>query len=364
MTLLTFVLIVLFCLSHYTVLPALLSSVGFAVFRGTLDVSTPLKISLLANLVNVVLDPLMIFPAKLGVVGAAVATCVSDLTSFAMYTHHLLRKKLLSGIKKGFPSFKALAPVLMGGASMQLRSVALNTAMIAVTRTAQRLDSTGGSVAAAHTISLQMFQLGSVAALAMGTVASIIIPLVLGKSKVQRTGHQSNDSISAVADAEADYRTLVIAKQSADRILLWGCILGGFLAASQYIAAGPLLKVFSPLASVQSLARGPSTIGAILQWLNCIVWTGEGLQQGHSEFLDLAFATILGTTGMMTFIKFFVNNPALVLTAEQSLSRVWLGFVVLSSVRLVATMTHHFVLGPLSLRRLKNHPGKHVYKAN
>ena len=42
-----------------TFIPAILSTVGFACFRGSMDVVTPLKISLLANMVNVVLDPLL-----------------------------------------------------------------------------------------------------------------------------------------------------------------------------------------------------------------------------------------------------------------------------------------------------------------
>lgn len=325
-----------------------------------MDVVTPLKISLIANMVNILLDPVFIFPAKMGVVGAAVATCISEITSFALYMYYLSQCKLLQGIRRGIPSLKALAPLLIGGLSIQLRSVALNTALLSVTRTAQRLDSVSGSVAAAHTISMQMFQLGSVASLAMGTVAAIIIPVVLGNSKnSNKNSSEGSPSPASPASAESftakqNYHTLLLAKQSGDRILVWGALLGLLLAALQAVAAGPLLRFFSPLTNVQSIARGPCLIGAALQFLNCLVWAGEGIQQGHQSFLSLALATVLGTIGMLGFVQYTVPPSALAtLAPEHALSRVWLGFVVLALTRLVATMSHHFLTGPLAIHKLK-----------
>eukprot|EP00958_Prasinococcus_capsulatus_P013693 scaffold1414_cov384-Prasinococcus_capsulatus_cf.AAC.17 len=82
-----------------TFMPAVVSTVAFATFRGTVDVVTPLKITLFANLVNVALDPLLIFggwwiPA-MGVAGAALATVIADLTSAASYLTLLVRRKFL-----------------------------------------------------------------------------------------------------------------------------------------------------------------------------------------------------------------------------------------------------------------------------
>ena len=44
-----------------TFIPAIVSTVGFAAFRGTLDVTTPMKITLASQLMNVILDPIFIF---------------------------------------------------------------------------------------------------------------------------------------------------------------------------------------------------------------------------------------------------------------------------------------------------------------
>jgi len=46
--------------------PALLATVGFATYRGKLDPITPLKITLVAQLANVILDPIFIFKFGLG----------------------------------------------------------------------------------------------------------------------------------------------------------------------------------------------------------------------------------------------------------------------------------------------------------
>ena len=127
-----------------TILPALLSTIGFAAFRGTMDVVTPLKIAAASNLINVVMDPILIFSAAMGVTGAAAATCLAELASFGLYVRSLTRRRMVE-LRSMFrlPSREALGPLVLGGASVQLRSVALNTAMLTVMRMTQLLDDTG-----------------------------------------------------------------------------------------------------------------------------------------------------------------------------------------------------------------------------
>ena len=104
----------------------------------------------------------------------------------------------------------------------------------------------------------------------------------------------------------------------------------------------PLLNVFTPLVEVQQAARGPSIIGAFLQVLNCIVWTGEGIQQGNEDFLSIAVATMLGTMGMMVSLRYFGN----------SLVGVWSSFSILATVRLLGVLRHHFLTGPFSKKAM------------
>jgi MATE family multidrug resistance protein len=298
----------------------LLSTVAFAAFRGTMDLATPLKITATSNLVNVVMDPILIFAAGLGVSGAAIATCMAELTACVLYLRALVQRGMisLSSVVKP-PPLKKVAPLLVGGLSVLLRSLAIQVALIAVTRQTQLLD-TDGTAAAAHAITLQMFQLGSVASLALSVVASILIP-------------------SARAKTAAEGTSELPAKQAADRLLLWGLIVGMGIGALQLLSL-PLLSVFSPLKSVQEAARLPAMIGAFLQMVNCVIWTGEGIQQGNEDFLNIALATTLGTGAMLVSLKHNGN----------SLVGVWGSFSLLAFFRLLGTLRHHFLNGPFAKR--------------
>ena len=68
-----------------SMVPALFSATGFAAYRGLLNTVTPLKVSLVTNAVNLVVDPLFIFNAKLGAAGAALATAGSEILGGLIY---------------------------------------------------------------------------------------------------------------------------------------------------------------------------------------------------------------------------------------------------------------------------------------
>jgi putative MATE family efflux protein len=65
----------LFMLSGFTL---------FTAMRGVGDAKTPMKIMIVSNLMNIVLDPIFIFGFDLGVTGAAAASVVSQMVSFAI----------------------------------------------------------------------------------------------------------------------------------------------------------------------------------------------------------------------------------------------------------------------------------------
>jgi|TARA_B100001142_G_scaffold295178_1_gene315950 Na+-driven multidrug efflux pump len=230
-----------------TFVPAIVSTVGFAAFRGTLDVTTPMKITLLSQTVNLVLDPLLIFGGgfikAMGVAGAAMATSASEVMSATLYLSTMLKRGIvtLNSLMR-VPSWGNIGKLMVGGAAVQMRSIAQNITFLAVMRAILTMDATG-TAAAAHTVSAQMFQLCLIAVLALSTLASILIPQKL------------NAALDGGGGAEA-------AKTCADRLLVWGLLLGTFLACVQ-LAALPALKFFTPLENVQAMARGPVMIGAL-----------------------------------------------------------------------------------------------------
>ena len=99
-----------------TFVPTILSTVSFAVFRGMFDIVTPLKIAAISNIINVLLDPFLIFNAGMGVAGAAAATCVAELSSFLLYARQLIKKNLINRQNLfRIPSIEALKPLFLGG---------------------------------------------------------------------------------------------------------------------------------------------------------------------------------------------------------------------------------------------------------
>ena len=167
----------------YTFMAAIISTIGFSAFRGTMDVVTPLKIAIFSNLVNLILDPILMFTCNMGIGGAALATCIAELVSCVSYIYLLIRKQLINvqTILKP-PKFNDLKPLISNGLTVQLRAIAMNFAFLAVTRRTQSLDSSGIS-AAAHSISLQVWQLTGFVLLALSTVAAILVPNELSKAK-------------------------------------------------------------------------------------------------------------------------------------------------------------------------------------
>lgn len=141
-------------------IPALFSATGFAAYRGLLNTVTPLKVSLVTNLLNLVLDPLFIFGNGLasgaastssilltklwnglGASGAAAATSISELTSSLIYTRLLMRRKLIQWSKLlKPPSPASLLPLIQGGLAMLLRQATLNVAFVSAARRAQVMD--------------------------------------------------------------------------------------------------------------------------------------------------------------------------------------------------------------------------------
>lgn len=284
------------------VLPDAFATVGFSTFRGTQDTVTPLQISLVSSLVNLVANPLLMFTARMGMAGAALATSASQIVAGCLYLSVLLRRNLLSWASAIRPPSKELLAKLAAAAgAVQVRNIALNVAFVTITKTTQRLDTTGVA-AAAHATTIALWQLGGVVLFAMGSVATILTSAELGKADSSR----------------------VQARAVARRLLSWGMLLGAGLGVLQILAL-PLLKVFSPLAEVRQAARLPSLIGALLQLISGAVFVGEGLMVASGAFAALAAGQVAATAFFLLALRLL----------PPSLVSVWLSFWVFNTVRLL-----------------------------
>ncbi|KAH8097352.1 hypothetical protein JL720_241 [Aureococcus anophagefferens] len=182
-------------------LPALLSSTCCAAYRGLLDTRTPLRISLAYNALNAVLDPLLIFPAGLGVAGAALATAASELAGCLVYLELLSRRV---GGPRLAKSFWRRAPTKGARGARDGRRGHAGAAAGAQRRVRVRgardaaMDATGVQ-AAAYAISQQFWLLCGVALFALQSSAAALVPAALGDGRRGRRGAARGPPVNGVA---------------------------------------------------------------------------------------------------------------------------------------------------------------------
>lgn len=309
----------------FAFLPSLVSLVGFSAFRGMMDTVTPLKISLFANLVNAVLDPIFIFWAKMGVTGAALATLISEVVSCAIFMTLMFKKNIIS-LPKLFrlPKGERLSQLLKGGAALQLRNFALNLTFLSVTRVTQGIDDSGVA-AAAHAMAIQTFQIGGIVLLALSTVAQTVVPNEMIEKVNEETGEKSGG--------------LFAAKVTVNRLMGWGFILGTILGMVQILLI-PLLQMATPIEAVRKAARTPAFLASVYQIMNGLVFIGEGVMVGCGNFLHLSLSTVVATTATLFALY--------TLPAWYGLTGVWMSFGVFNSLRLIGVWLHQSLTGPLA----------------
>ncbi|MCB2201847.1 MATE family efflux transporter [bacterium] len=102
----------------------------YAIFRASGDTRTPMKVAVVAIVLNMVLDPVLIFGLgpfpRLGVSGAAIATFIAVLVAVVIIAGMMLTGKLGYTVTKPFPKrpdFRALGKIMKIGAPISTQQV-------------------------------------------------------------------------------------------------------------------------------------------------------------------------------------------------------------------------------------------------
>merc|ERR1719491_2850576 len=266
----------------------------------------------------------------MGVTGAALATLVSEVVSALLFTALLLKRRMIVGSKLfRLPSWQTLAPLLQGGAALQLRNFALNLTFISVTRVTQAIDETGVA-AAAHALAIQTFQIGGIVLLALSTVAQTVVPNTMTEQIDEETGKKSGG--------------IRAAKAAANRLMSWGFLLGSLLAALQVMLL-PYLNKATPIKAVRDAARAPALLGSVYQIFNGLVFIGEGIMVGCGNFMQLSLSTVVATAATLLALREFPKH--------YGLTGVWMSFGVFNALRLLGVFLHQYRNAPIASRNIK-----------
>jgi MATE family multidrug resistance protein len=318
--------------------PSLIAATGSAAYRGLLNTVTPLKVSLMTNGVNLVLDPLLMFGTRglggvgsfkgLGFVGAAVATAVAEILGGATYIRLLLRRKLArwSMLLKP-PPLKSLLPLLSGGAAMLLRQLALNIGFLVATRRAQVLDASGVS-GAAYGITMQIYSIGIITLVGMQNAAAALVPSFRGAKDVNDPSKRDQN-----------------ARDAADRLFGWSTLVGLGLGIGQVALLPVLVPIFSTLPEVREAVKMPSLIAALIHVVNGPVLAGEGIMMGVGAYKELAIVTMGYIATMVGCLCF---TPL-----GQRLDGIMWSILFSSIVQQIGVIVHYLKFGPLAIKKLK-----------
>jgi MATE family multidrug resistance protein len=244
----------------------LLAQVGHGWLRGVQDTRTPMVIALVGAGANVVLDYLLIYPAGLGVQGAAWATVIGQwgvAIAFLVILH-----PRFAGVRWRV-DFAAARDLLRVGADLVVRTGALLAALTIATSVAARM---GTVPLAAWQIAMQVFLL---LALSLDSVA------IAGQALVGK-------HLGAAAPEAAD--------RVGRRLMEWGVAVGIVLAAVLFLLRRPIADVFSDDPVVVRTAADLIGWVAIIQPLNGIAFTLDGILIGASDTRFLAVAMVACST--------------------------------------------------------------------
>ncbi|KAJ0623122.1 putative multi antimicrobial extrusion protein [Helianthus annuus] len=248
--------------------PAVLLSLSMqGVFRGFKDTKTPLYATVIGDVANIILDPILIFACKLGVSGAAIAHVLSQyLISI------ILLVKLMHQVDLLPPSLKTLqfSRFLSNGFLLLFKVLATTGCVTLASSLATRL---GATPMAAFQICLQVWLTSSLLSDGLAVAGQAII---------------------ATSFAEKNYEK---ATSTASRVLLMGCVvgvgLGIFIGLGLQFGSG----VFTKDINVKHIITIglPFVVGT--QPINSIAFIFDGVNFGASDYAYSAYSMILVAIG-------------------------------------------------------------------
>ena len=273
---------------------------GHGAFRGYGDTQTPLAVTLGLNLINVVLDPVLIFGLGWGVAGAAWATVVAQWTGAAWFLGLLLGTRATAlGIPRAWPPLSGLLSLIKVGGVLSIRTFAIVGTLTFATAVATRM---GTAIVAAHHVASQLWSLTALLIDGLAIAGQILVARYLG----------AQDPASARAVS--------------NRLLGWGVSLGCGLMVALVGLRSRLPRLFTDDPSVVAAVDEVWLLVALLQPVNGAVFVWDGIFLGAERY---------GFTAVTMLVAALVGLSALTATLilDLGLAGVWVSLSLMIGVR-------------------------------
>ncbi|MGH8946549.1 MAG: MATE family efflux transporter [Acidimicrobiia bacterium] len=254
----------------------LVVTTGHGSFRGYKDTRTPLLVALGVNGLNLVLDPLLIFTAGLGLEGAAWATVAAQWLGAVWFLVLLRSRGMATRPRRLRESLPLLATLGRNGGLLMVRTAFLLSAFTVAASTATRL---GTVEIAAHQLVVQLFFLSAMVADSLEIAGQAMVG--------EETGRGDRAALGALN------RRLLGWALATGVVLMVAVGLGRF--ALRYLASDP---------RVGDLAVSVAGIAALLEPVGALVFVADGIFVGMLALGSMALSTATGAVlsiGLMLF---------------------------------------------------------------
>ena len=263
----------------------LLAFLGHGVLRGYNDLRTPLKIVVVANIANLVLEIVAVYGLHMGVPGSAGTTVVVQIGAAAAFMW-CIRDRLLP-VR---PDWSAYRPLLVMGWHMALRSVAMYTVWNVSTIIAAHLDA---PTLAANQVVTQWFMFTALMLDALAVPLHSLVAGALGAGNPREADRIGHTSV---------------------RLSLWAAVL----VAVALLALTPVIPhVFSTDPAVQSRIVASLLVLAVMQFPGAIAFSLDGALIGAH---DMAW---LGRQAVRNLVAFAPLAIATVIWPRLGLAGLW-----------------------------------------
>ena len=282
--------------------------VGHGAFRGLKDTRTPLWITLAANVVNAGLSWALIYPAGLGVVGAAWGTVLAQAGAAATFLA-LGRRALPQPDLRIEP--RAMARIARVSRDLLLRTVSLLAGLLVTTAMAARM---GAETVAAHQVARELWTFLTLVLDGFAIAGQAMVADALGRGRPSR------------------------AHRVGRRLIAWGLVTGAVLGLGYLALAGPLPRVFTSEPAVLAEIAAVWWLVALLQPLGGVVFVLDGVLMGAADYRFLLWST--GAAALLVLAPLSAAAWGL----GWGLAGIWWAMVAMMVVRL-ATIVARFVAG-------------------
>jgi putative MATE family efflux protein len=278
----------------------LISLAGNGWLRGVQELRRPVRYVLAGSLLSLVLCPLLVHPAGLGLLGSAMANVAGQALTAALFVRALMGEGA-----SWRPRPAALGTQLVIGRDLLLRAAVLQLSFLVAAGVAARA---GAASLGAHQIALQLFFFLALVLDAYAIAAQTLVGHALG------------------GDRPAD------ARATASRVVRWGLGTGVLVAVALLALRDVLLPLFSDDPAVLGQAEVVWWFLAGMQPLAGVVFALDGVLMGAGDVAYLRTVTI--GSALLGFLPLSLLAGPL----DWGLAGVWTGLCLFIGLRLVGVL--------------------------